>query len=135
MDEHHVHAPVAPVVLVLDVPVVGEHEVDAGLVLVAPELLVQVAQGLGGWQADQEVGVLLPLRQEPHPARLPHRPVVLGVQRDVGDDLADDGLDAGVLRVRLADESEEGQSELLDDDLTLLGDGGVREQSLEAIFH
>ena len=70
MDEDHVDAPVTQVVLVLDVAVVGQEEVDARLVGVLAKLLVHVAEGLGGWKADQKVGMLLPGCQDPHPTSL-----------------------------------------------------------------
>ena len=66
--EHHVHSPVTQVVLVLDMAIIGQHQVDARLILVTTKLLVQVAQRLGGGQTDQEVGLLLPLRQLTNPA-------------------------------------------------------------------
>ena len=103
MDEDHIHPPVAGIVLVLDMTVIGQHQVDAGLILVTPVLLVKVAQGLGGWQTDQQVGVLLPLSQLTHPAGLEDGLVILRMQADVGDDLSDDGLDSCIVRVGFDD--------------------------------
>ena len=76
MDEDHVHPPVAEVVLVLHMAVIWQQQVDAWLKLVATILLVHVTQGLGCWEADKQVGVLLPLCQDSHPASPAERTII-----------------------------------------------------------
>merc|ERR1711974_341209 len=55
VDENYIHPPVAEVVLVLHVSVIGEEEVDSWFVDVLSKLLVHVAQCFCCWQAHQEV--------------------------------------------------------------------------------
>ena len=125
MNEDHVHSPVAEVVLVLDVPVVWKHEIDAGLVLVTAVLLVQVTESLGGRQADQEVLVLLPVGQETDPARLEDSFVELRVKGNVGEDLPDYGFDPGIVGVRLYDQCEHLQGLGVDNNLALIYHSGM----------
>jgi len=58
-----------------------------------------------------------------------------GVQRDVREDLADDGLDAGIVWERLTHQGQQRKGQGLNNHLALLRDGRVRQKSLEAIFY
>ena len=66
-------------------------------------LLVQVTQSLGGWEADQEVGMLLPFGQKTNPSRLEDGFVVLGMKRNIGDDFSNNGFDSCIVRIGLND--------------------------------